>query len=123
VVGPTPYVLGLDDLEALATADVQLPVAANKGWSVAADWRGIPLLALVERAGGTPTSGVLVRSLETSGITKAQLSGAQLAEAVLATHLNGRRLTLDHGFPLRLIGPNRAELFCTKWLSRVEVLS
>jgi hypothetical protein len=123
VVGPTPYVLGLDDLEALATANVQLPVAANKGWSVAADWRGIPLLALVERAGGTPASRVLVRSLETSGITKAQLSGTQLAAAVLATHLNGRRLTLDHGFPLRLIGPNRAELFCTKWLSRVEVLS
>ena len=24
---------------------------------------------------------------------------------MLATHLNGQRLTLDHGYPLRLIAP------------------
>ena len=27
--------------------------------------------------------------------------------ALLATHLNGERLDIDHGYPLRLIAPNR----------------
>lgn len=122
VVGPQPYVLQLADLEPLATHTAHLPIAANKGWSVAADWRGISLLELVQRAGGGPESRVLVRSLDRTGIKSTQIWGAQLAQALLATELNGERLALDHGYPLRLIAPNRAEQFCTKWLSRIEVL-
>jgi DMSO/TMAO reductase YedYZ molybdopterin-dependent catalytic subunit len=41
---------------------------------------------------------------------------------LLATHLNGARLDIDHGYPLRLIAPNRAGVLNTKWLSRVEVI-
>ena len=37
--------------------------------------------------------------------------------------LEGAPLPPQHGFPLRLIVPNRAGLFDTKWLTRVEVLS
>ena len=44
-----------------------------------------------------------------------------LGAALLATHLNGQRLDLDHGYPLRLIAPNRAGVLNTKWLSRVVV--
>jgi hypothetical protein len=123
VLGPNPYTLRLADLDALATHEARLPVAAGKGWSVAAEWRGLRLLDVVQRAGGNPESRVLVRSLESGGINRSQIAGAQLAQALLATHLNGQRLALDHGYPLRLIAPNRAELFCTKWLTRVEVLS
>jgi DMSO/TMAO reductase YedYZ molybdopterin-dependent catalytic subunit len=123
VVGPQPYALGMTDLEPLATRQVRLPIAAGQGWSATADWRGIPLLELVRRAGGGPASRVVVRSLAEGGITKAELTGSQLEHAVLATHLNGRPLDLDHGYPLRLVGPNRAELFDTRWIGRIEVLS
>ena len=41
--------------------------------------------------------------------------------ALLATHLNGERLNLDHGYPLRLISPNRPGVLNTKWLTGVEV--
>ena len=107
----------------LATHRARLPVSAAEGWGVNADWRGLRLLEVVERAGGNASSRVLVRSLQQGGIRSAEIHGSQLAEAVLATHLNGQRLDLDHGYPLRLVAPNRAELFNTKWLSRIEVLS
>lgn len=123
VTGPTPYVLGLDDLESLATRQARLPIAAGQGWSAVADWRGPGLLELVQRAGGTAGSRVVVRSLARGGITKAELAGSQLEQAILATHLNGQRLDPDHGYPLRLVGPNRAELFDTKWVGTIEVLS
>jgi hypothetical protein len=69
VTGPRPYTLGLADLEPLATQDVRLPIAAGQGWSAGADWRGIRLLDLVTRAGGTVDSRVVVRSLARGGIT------------------------------------------------------
>ena len=50
-----------------------------------------------------------------------QLLGPQVGAALLATHLNGERLDLDHGYPLRLISPNRPGVLNTKWLRRVEV--
>ena len=121
VQGPNPYVLRLEDLEPLATHEARLPVSAGQGWSAVADWRGIRLLDLVERAGGGAGSRVVVRSLARGGITRAELAGSQLEQALLATHVNGQRLDLDHGFPLRLVGPNRAELFDTKWLDTIEV--
>lgn len=123
VTGPRPYALTQADLEPLATQEARLPIAAGQGWSAVADWRGLSLLALVQRAGGSAGSRVVVRSLGTGGIAKAELTGAQLERAILATHLNGERLDLDHGYPLRLVGPNRAELFDTKWIGAIEVLS
>ncbi len=122
VKGPQPYELRLADLEPLATQDVRLPIAAGQGWSAVAGWRGIRLLDLVERAGGSAESRVVVRSLGKGGITKAELSGSQLEQALLATELDGSPLDVDHGYPLRLVGPNRAELFDTKWIGTIEVL-
>ena len=124
VTGPQPYSLSLAEVEALPTAEEELPFPANEGWSAVARWRGPRLLDLVQRAGGTASSVVRVFSLEPRGpFNKSLVEGDQLERALLATHLNGERLTPDHGYPLRLIVPNRAGLFDTKWLTRVEVLS
>ena len=122
VTGPSPFELAVADLGRLVTREIRLPIAAGQGWSAVADWRGIALLDLVRRAGGSRESHVIVRSLAKGGITKAQLTGPQLDEAILATHINGQRLDPDQGYPLRLVGPNRAELFDTKWVGTIEVL-
>jgi DMSO/TMAO reductase YedYZ molybdopterin-dependent catalytic subunit len=45
-----------------------------------------------------------------------------LGQAILATHLNGQRIPPDHGYPVRLIAPNRAGVLNTKWLTSVEIL-
>ena len=60
-------------------------------------------------------------SLEKVGYSSSQVFGPQLGVALLATHLNGERLNLDHGYPLRLISPNRPGVLNTKWLTSVEV--
>ena len=124
VTGPQPYALTLAEVEALPTVEEDLPFAANEGWSARARWRGPRLLDLVQRAGGTSSSVVRVFSLEPRGpFNSSTVEGDQLTRAIVATHLNGERLSVDHGYPLRLVVPNRAGLFNTKWLTRVEVLS
>jgi DMSO/TMAO reductase YedYZ molybdopterin-dependent catalytic subunit len=121
VAGRTPYVLTLADLDELAQAEAQLPVTCVEGWSVGAHWRGIPLLEVVRRAGGDASSRVRVVSLEQGLYGNSVVVGPQVSAALLATHLNGERLNLDHGYPLRLISPNRPGVLNTKWLSSVEV--
>ena len=83
---------------------------------------GAERLDLVRRAGGDERSSVQVFSFEPLGAyNQSVITGPQLGVALLATHLNGQRLDLDHGYPLRLIAPNRAGVLNTKWLSRVVV--
>ena len=87
------------------------------------EWRGLRLLDVVKRAGGNVASRVKVYSLEPGGsYNTSVVDGPQVAHALLATHLNGERLDVDHGYPLRLIAPNRAGVLNTKWLATVEVL-
>ncbi len=124
VVGPRPYAVPLAELAARAAHEARFPISCVEGWSVGARWRGLSLLELVEQAGGTVDSRILFLSLEPEGgFNHSVMEGPQVGVALLATHLNGRRLDVDHGYPLRLIAPNRAGVLNTKWLNRIEVLS
>jgi DMSO/TMAO reductase YedYZ molybdopterin-dependent catalytic subunit len=120
--GPRPYKLTLAEAEQQAVHEARIPVAAVEGWSVDASWRGLRLLDVIERAGGTADSHVAVLSFGAGGFRRSQIFGPQLSSALLATHVNGERLSLDQGYPLRLMAPNRPELLNTKWVAQIEVL-
>lgn len=122
VRGRRPYVLTLAEVEGQAEHESRLPIACVEGWSVDAHWRGVRLLDIVERAGGNAESRVkLISAEQHSSYNHSYVEGPQLAHALLATHLNGERINLDHGYPLRLIAPDRAGVLNTKWLTAVEV--
>jgi len=121
VDGPRLLTMTLADLEAEPTVGTILPIACVEGWSIQAHWRGPRLLDLVSRVGGDSSSQVTVISLEHGAYSRSSLTGSQLEQAVLATHLNGSRITLDHGYPLRLIAPDRSGVLQTKWLTRIVV--
>ncbi|MGW5777503.1 molybdopterin-dependent oxidoreductase [Streptomyces sp. NPDC003863] len=126
VAGPRPYVLTLDALRSMPRAGARLPIACVEGWSVGADWGGVRLRDLIERAGGRPgRDAVRVTSLEVSGAYRVMEMGAEYVEdplTLLALTLNGQQLTLDHGFPARIIAPGRPGVLQTKWVHRLEVL-
>ncbi len=123
VTGPKPYFLTLAELEAMAVHEASFPISCVEGWSVGAQWRGVRLVDVIGRAGGDADSRVKVTSMEQKGsYNQSFVDGPQVAEALLATHLNGERITLDHGYPIRLICPNRAGVLNTKWLESVEIL-
>jgi DMSO/TMAO reductase YedYZ molybdopterin-dependent catalytic subunit len=120
MTGPRPFELTLAELEAMPAVQRSLPISCVEGWSAGARWDGIELMELVTRLGGNADSRVVLRSLEKDGpFTGSVIFGPQLQAALLATHLNGERLTVDHGYPVRLIAPNRAGVFNTKWVSRI----
>ncbi len=123
VVGARTLELSLAELAALPQVTARLPMACVEGWSADAEWTGIPLRTVLELA-GVPT-GVHLRavSLEQNWLyATSPLNPAQAWDplTLLALRLNGQPLDLDHGYPLRLIGPNRPGVQQTKWLSRIE---
>jgi DMSO/TMAO reductase YedYZ molybdopterin-dependent catalytic subunit len=65
-----------------------------------------------------------VESLQPAGLYRTSvLTAAQARDPVtlLAFEVNGEPLHIDHGFPVRLIGPNRPGVMQTKWVGRLVV--
>lgn len=121
----TPLSLTLDQIRAMPQREADLTIACVDGWSASARWRGVPVADLMALAGASEGARSSVISLQPSGAPYASsdLSPGQIADrdTLLAFELNGEALHIDHGFPLRLIGPNRPGVQQTKWLTRVVV--
>lgn len=116
--------LTYDDLRALPQHTVDLPIACVEGWSAQGTWSGVRMTDLL-RAVGAPTGrDVDVTSLQQSGAFRRTTLPANFADderTLLVLDLAGEPLSLDHGFPCRLIAPNRPGVLQTKWVSRLEV--
>ena len=115
--------LSRDQLTAIPQRTHRLPIACVEGWSQTAEWTGPrvrDVLALVDAPEG---SSVLVQSMQTRGAFRASvLPAAFVADdrTLLALKLNGEDLSLDHGFPCRIIAPNRPGVLQTKWVRSLE---
>jgi DMSO/TMAO reductase YedYZ molybdopterin-dependent catalytic subunit len=119
-----PQALSLADLRRLPARDAVLPIACVEGWSASARWRGVPVRDLLALAGAPPGARVAVESLQEGGrYRRSELSAPQAEDpdTLLALDLDGDPLHLDHGYPVRLIGPGRPGVLQTKWVGRLVV--
>lgn len=115
-----------NELLAMPQTHARLPIACVEGWSATADWSGVRLRDLLAAVGAYPGGDVHFRSLETNGIyANSTLPQRHVVDAdtLVALSLNGAPLELDHGYPCRLIAPNRPGVLQTKWLSTIEARS
>jgi hypothetical protein len=112
-----------EQLLAMPQNTYDLPIACVEGWSTTQTWTGVRLRDLAALAGAAGASGVLVKSLQESGsFNKATLSAAQLDDekSLLALSVNGQDISMDHGFPARVIVPALPGVFNTKWVASME---
>lgn len=117
--------LGLADLAALPQHTAVLPIACVEGWSATGTWTGVRLRDLVELAGADPeTASALVESLQRGGLFRSTLVPAAHVRdplTLVALRLGGEPLDLDHGYPVRLIAPNRPGVLQTKWIGQITI--
>jgi DMSO/TMAO reductase YedYZ molybdopterin-dependent catalytic subunit len=114
------------ELMALPQYRASLPIACVEGWSTTQDWSGVRLRDLAAMAGVSRPALALVRSLQHSGVfSHAALSGDQVLDerSLLALRVNGVDLSLDHGFPARVIVPGAPGVHQTKWVREIEFRS
>jgi len=103
-----------------------LPIACVEGWTTWQDWTGVRLSALAAAAGFEGDAEVLVESIQEGGaFRQATLSAGQVADdrSLLALRVNGADLSLDHGYPARVIVPALPGVHNTKWVARMTFAS
>jgi DMSO/TMAO reductase YedYZ molybdopterin-dependent catalytic subunit len=116
-----PARLSRQDLMRMEQHTASLPIQCVEGWSTDnQQWAGVRLRDLAARVGVDNPASVVVHSLQRGGGNRlAALSAEQIAapEALLALRVNGADLTLDHGYPARVIVPGSPGVHNTKWVS------
>ncbi len=144
-----PLRLTLDDLRAMParSAVVTLECAGNgrslleprvdgEQWGLGAvstaEWTGVPLVEVLERAGPrSEAREVVFRGADRGTVDESattvdferglSLEEALESEALLAYAMNGEPLPIQHGYPLRLVVPGWYAVASVKWLTNIDI--
>jgi len=112
------------------------PVAGEK-WGLGAvstaEWTGVPLVEVLDRAGikagacevvfrGADSGTVPGRTGTIRFERSLRLDDARDSGALLAYAMNGEPLPIQHGYPLRVTVPGWYAVTSVKWLTEIEVI-
>jgi DMSO/TMAO reductase YedYZ molybdopterin-dependent catalytic subunit len=121
--GASAVVLDRAALAGMPQHTARLPIACVEGWSTTQTWSGVRLADLARLAGVKAPRAARVMSLQRGGaFGQARLQSNQIAhpDALLALRVNGADLTLDHGYPARIIVPALPGVHNTKWVAAID---
>ena len=121
--GPRPVTLDRAALLAMPQHTARLPIACVEGWSTLESWTGVRLRDLAEAAGVPAPRLARVVSVERFGaFGRATLQHNQVLDpdSLLALRVNGGELSLDHGYPARIIVPALPGVHNTKWVGSID---
>ncbi|MGP4014816.1 molybdopterin-dependent oxidoreductase [Saccharopolyspora sp. 5N708] len=123
VGGQRPLALDRASLLSLPQHSATLPIACVEGWSTVQTWSGVRLRDLAVLVGVPQPGSAHVRSVEQAGaFNQATLQANQVLDpdSLLALRVNGVDLSLDHGYPARVIVPALPGVHNTKWVRSIE---
>jgi DMSO/TMAO reductase YedYZ molybdopterin-dependent catalytic subunit len=121
--GPSEVVLDRGMLAGMPQSTARLPIACVEGWSTVQTWSGVQLAELARIAGVPAPRSAHVVSLQRGGaFGEATLQANQIGDpdALLALRVNGADLSLDHGYPARIIVPALPGVHNTKWVASID---
>ncbi|MDB5323453.1 MAG: sulfite oxidase-like oxidoreductase [Phycisphaerales bacterium] len=117
-----------------------IPQVAGAQWELGAvgnaEWTGVPLSALLERAGladdaceivlegadrGTPAEPPVPPGPISYARSLPRHKAVQ-PEVLIAYQMNGRDLPVDHGYPVRAVVPGHYGMASVKWLTHIHAV-
>ncbi len=107
-----------EELERLGHDQVGATLDCTGGWYAHQRWGGVRLDQLLAASGDPLGGSVVVRSV--TGYSR-RFPRRDAGVLVLATTVDGKPLSAGHGFPARLVAPNRRGFWWVKWVSEIEV--
>ncbi len=112
------------------------PIAGEK-WNLGAvstaEWTGVPLVEVLDRAGISAKAREVVFRGADSGTVPGRTEGVRYerslklddatgSEALLVHTMNGESLPIQHGYPLRVVVPDWYGMTSVKWLTEIELI-
>ncbi len=88
-----------------------------------AEWTGVPLREILDRAGVKPTAvDVMPEGVDDLRVRRPMsVAKAMEPDTLLVYAMNGNPLPPDHGFPVRVLVPGWIGVANVKWVGRIEV--
>ena len=116
-----PQSYSLADLKRFPSRTQITRHACEEGWSAIAEWTGVPLRAVLEASGVTPSARFVqfyCYDVVADGI---DMLDALHPQTILAYGMNGRDLLVAHGAPLRVRVETQLGYKSMKFLKRIVV--
>ena len=111
-----------EQLSALPTVEVTQDIHCVTRWSrFDATFAGVPWSTIRDLVSPRPSTRYAIAHSEHDYTANVPSSFLDLEGAMLATHADGEPLTLEHGWPMRLIVPGKYFWKSAKWLRGIEL--
>jgi DMSO/TMAO reductase YedYZ molybdopterin-dependent catalytic subunit len=115
-----PLELTLEDLYAMSNVQKTVEIQCVEGWAATVLWEGIPLSYLLGQAGASLKKIASVKVESITGYTMTISSDeAANPDDIIALKAGGAPLTVEHGYPARLVAPMRPGLHWVKYVGRI----
>lgn len=123
-----PFTLGLAQIKAAPLRTQITRHDCVEGWSAIGEWTGVPLGLLLRRANVSSSARYVVFHCAdfysgTPYYESVDLIDAFHPQTILAHHMNGQPLTVNHGAPLRLRVERQLGYKQAKYVMRVEAVA
>ena len=119
----TPVTLTWQQLVELPTVEVTQDIHCVTRWSrFDTTFAGIAWSAVRELVGQRTSARFAIAHAEAGFTSNIPIGFLEREGAVLATHADGEPLTVEHGYPLRLVVPGKYFWKSAKWLRGIELL-
>jgi len=125
----TPLELALEELYSMPEVQRTLKIRCENGWTADVSWEGITLSYLLSQC----LLSQAVASLESIGNAEVEsitgysrtVSSDEIADLdnMIALKAEGAPLTVDHGYPARLVLPARLGFDWVKYVSRITCIN
>jgi DMSO/TMAO reductase YedYZ molybdopterin-dependent catalytic subunit len=113
------------------------PVVEGEQWQLGAvstaEWTGVPLVEVLDRAGvKEPARELVFRGADRGAVEgrpavpferSLPVDTARESRALLAYAMNGEQLPTQHGYPVRLIVPDWYGVASVKWLTHIDAVA
>jgi DMSO/TMAO reductase YedYZ molybdopterin-dependent catalytic subunit len=96
-----------------------LALACREGWSTTQRWTGVRLRDLAAAVGVEHPAQLDMGALD-GGVASLAANQVAAEQSLVALTVNGAPLSLDHGYPARVIVPAEIAINCLNWVSHLS---
>jgi DMSO/TMAO reductase YedYZ molybdopterin-dependent catalytic subunit len=117
-----PLSLTYDEILAMPQVTQITYLYCMPGYEGTGEWTGVPLLYVLEKAGYSDETVSVVFYAADEYSSSIPLDKAVVQDTILAYKMNGVTLPEEHGYPLRLVVPDKVGYKWVKWIVKIELV-
>ena len=117
-----PLVLTYEDLLSFPSVTQITHLYCMPGYEGTGEWTGVPLKDILEMAGYRESAVSVVFYAADEYDSSITLEKALQEDTILAYKMNGVVLPKEHGYPLRLVVPDKVGYKWVKWIVKIELV-